>query len=154
MKQRLAAVFFAIVAGIASAHAAPALSEGQFHKLIKFIETAGAKQEFPAPTAQSLGFSDDPTRALPVLLVVTDDHKVYFARSRLNQNDYVVWVRTPGNKASYMFSTHADLKLMHALYLEENEFPQPLDVGSEKVQTMYRDALAALAKDIDKAKSR
>lgn len=151
MHRWLAATLIAIFAGIASAQESPGLSEAQFHKLEKFIDTIGAKQEFPAPTAQSLGLSNDPRLALPVLLIVTDNHEVYFGRSQLDRNDYVVWVRAEGNTASYLFSTHADLKLSRALYLKENEFPQPRDVSSPQVQAVYRDALIALAKDVDKS---
>lgn len=146
-----AAIITIFAAGFAWAQEAPALSEAQFHKLVGFIDAIGAKQEFPPPTAQNLGLSNDASLALPVLMVVTDDHQVYFARSRLNRNDYIVWVRIENNTASYMFSTHADLKLIRALYLRENEFPQPRDGKSPEVQAIYRDALIALAKDADKS---
>ena len=49
-----------------------------------------------------------------------------------------------------MFLTHADLKLVRALYLRNNAFPQMLDVPSTQVQIIYKDALAALGKDVDK----
>jgi hypothetical protein len=155
MKQWLAAALIAIfTAGIVSAQEAPPLSEKQFRKLIKFVDQIGAKQEFPAPTAQDLGFSSDTTLVLPVLLVVTDDHQVYFARSQRNRDDYIVWVRAEGNTASYMFSTHADLKLIRALYLKESQFPQSLDTSSPRVKKIYRDALADLGKDVDKSPPR
>ena len=49
-----------------------------------------------------------------------------------------------------MFLTHADLKLVRTLYLKNQAFPQVLDVPSTQVQTIYKDALVALGKDVDK----
>jgi len=153
MHRWLAAALIAMfTAGVAAGQEAPALSEAQFHKLDGFIDSIGAHQEFPAPTAQNLMLSDDPNLALPVLMVVTDDHRVYFARSQLNRNDYIVWARTKDKTTSYMFSTRADLKLVRALYLKENRFPQPVDAASPQIQAIYRDALIALARDVDKSK--
>ncbi len=154
MHRWLAAALVAMfAAGTALGQEAPALSEAQFHKLVGFIDTIGAKQQLPPPTAQSLGLSNDASLALPVTMVTTDDHKVYFARSDLNRNDYVVWVRAEGNTASYMFATHANLKPITGLYLKENEFPRPIDVTSTQVRTVYRDALSALGKDVDNSAS-
>jgi len=151
MKRLLAvAILTILTAGmLASAQDAPLISPTQFQKLQKFIDTIGAKQEFPAPTALNLGFSTDPTGPLPVVVVVTNDHQVYFCRSELNPKDYIIWVRSPDNQASYMFSTHADFKLVRALYLSNNKFPDIVDGNSTKIQTIYKDALMALAKDAD-----
>ncbi len=110
----------------------------------------GGKEEFPPPTAQNLGISSDPNQALPVTVVVTDNHKVYFCRSELNPADYIIWVRAADNDSSYMFLTHTDLKLVRTLYLKNQAFPQVLDVPSTQIQTIYKDALAALGKDVDK----
>jgi hypothetical protein len=96
----------------------------QLQKILKFVDTIGGKEEFPGPTAQNLGISSDPNQALPVTVVVTDNHKVYFCRSELNPTDYVIWVRAADKESSYMFLTHADLKLVHALYLRNNAFPR------------------------------
>jgi len=149
MKRLFAAIVLAMLgAGLAAAEQPP-LSPAQFQKLLKFMDTIGAKELFPAPTAQNLGFSGDASQDLPVVVVVTNDHKVYFCRSQLDANDYVVWVRSPDNQASYMFSTHADLKLFRALYLRSDAFPKVDDVNSPQVQAIYRDALTALAKDVD-----
>ena len=82
-------------------------------------------------------------------MVVTDNHKVYFCRSDLNPADYVIWVRAADKESSYMFLTHADLKLARALYLRNNAFPQVLDVPSAQIQAIYKDALVALGKDVD-----
>jgi len=56
-------------------------------------------------------------------LVVTDHHKVYFCRSELNPADYIIWVRASDKESSYMFLTHADLKLVRTLYLKNEAFP-------------------------------
>jgi len=153
MHRWLAAALIAIfAAGAAAAQEAPALSEAQFRKLDGFLDSIGAREEFPPPTAQNLGLTDDANLALPVVIVKTDNHQVYFARSQFNHNDYVVWLRAKDNAASYMFSTHPDLKLIRALYLKENEFPQPMDTAASQVQALYRDALIALGKDVDKSK--
>jgi hypothetical protein len=152
MKGLFAAMVLTLVGlGIAAAQEpAGPISVAQFRKLNKFIDKIGAKQQLPPPTAQNLGLSDDASLALPVLMVGTDDHQVYFARSELNPNDYVVWTRAPGNTASYMFSTHTDMKLMRALHLKNDAFPQTMKADSAKVQTMFREAMVALAKDADK----
>ena len=120
---------------------------------MKFIDVIGAKQEFPAPTALSLGVSDDPSKVLPVLAVVTDDHKVYFCRSQLDPADYIIWSRTEDKESSYLFRTRADFNLVRALYLRNGQFPQAVDSNSTQVQTIYKSALAALAKDVDKSSS-
>ena len=93
--------------------ARPPISAAQLQKILKFVE-----EEFPPPTAQNLGISSDPNQALPVTVVVTDNHKVYFCRSELNPADYIIWVRAADNNSSYMFLTHTDLKLVRTLYLK------------------------------------
>jgi hypothetical protein len=155
MKRLLAAAILTLLAAgmLASAQDAPPISPAQFQKLEKFIDTIGAKQEFPAPTALNLGLSTDPTLVLPVVMVVTNDHKVYFCRSGLDPKDFIIWVRTSENDASYMFSTHADFKLTRALHLRTNKFPDVVDVNSSQIQAMYRSALLALAKDVDSTSS-
>ena len=82
---------------------------------------------------------------------MTDDHQVYFCRSNLNPADYIIWTRTTDKDSSYMFLTHADLKLVRAVHLRNNGFPDILDVPSAQIQTMYKDALVALGKDVDHA---
>jgi hypothetical protein len=57
------------------------ISPGQLQKILKFVDTVRPRIEFLPPTAQYLGISSDPTQKLPVVAVVTDDHKVYFCRS-------------------------------------------------------------------------
>ena len=156
MKRLLAAAIFTILTVDVSvlAQDAPPISQAQLQKILKFVDTIGAKQEFPAPTAQNLGISTDPTQKLPVAMVVTNDHKVYFGRSELNPADYIIWARTPDNNASYMFSTHADLKLIRALYMRNDQFPDIADGNSSQVQAVYKSALAALAKDVDSSPSK
>src|SRR5271170_2944297 len=107
MKRLLAAaVLTVLTAGIlAAADEARPISPAQLQKILKFVDTIGAKQEFPPPTAQNLGISNDPNQILPVVAVVTDDHKVYFCRSELNPADYIIWARTPDNDSSYVFLT-------------------------------------------------
>ncbi len=155
MKRLLAAAILTLLTAgmLASAQDAPPISPAQFQKLEKFIDTIGAKQEFPAPTALNLGLSTDPTLVLPVVMVVTNDHRVYFCRSELDPKDFIIWVRTPENDASYMFSTHADFKLARALHLRTNKFPDVVDANSTQIQAMYRSALVALAKDVDSTSS-
>jgi hypothetical protein len=150
----IAAIVTMLTAGIGvSAEKAPPISPAQLQKILKFVDTIGAKQQFPPPTAHDLGLSLDPTEALPVVVVVTDNHKVYFCRSGLNPEDYIIWARTADAESSYMFLTHSDFKLVRALYLRAQDFPQVVDAASNQVQTIYNDALAALAKDIDKNSS-
>jgi hypothetical protein len=127
------------------------LTPAQLQKILKFVDKIGAKEEFPAPTAQNLGVSTDATAVLPVTVVVTDDHMVYFCRSELNPTDYIVWVRIADKESSYMFLTHADLKLVRALHLRANGFPDVLNAPSAQVQAIYKDALVALGKDVDRS---
>ena len=137
----------------AAAEEARPISAAQLQKILKFVDNIGGKEEFPPPTAQNLGISTDPNQKLPVTVVVTDDHKVFFCRSELNPADYIIWVRASDNNSSYMFLTHADLKLVRTLYLKNQAFPQVLDVPSVRIQTIYKDALVALGKDVDHAAS-
>ncbi len=139
---------------LASAQDATPISPAQLQKILKFVDTIGAKEEFPAPTALSLGVSDDPSKVLPVVVVVTDDHKVYFCRSELDPADYLIWSRTADKDSSYLFRTRSDFKLIRALYLHNEQFPQAVDTDSTQVKTIYKSALAALAKDVDKSSSR
>ena len=152
MKRLLvAAILVVSMAGTwAAADEARPISSAQLQKILKFVDTIGGKEEFPPPTAHDLGISTDPNQKLPVTVVVTDDKKVYFCRSELNPADYIIWVRTPDKDSSYMFLTHADLKLVRTLYLKNQAFPQVLDVPSTQIQTVYKDALVALGKDVDK----
>jgi hypothetical protein len=157
MKRLLVAALFAIslsgssitTANFAAAEEARPLSAAQLQKILKFVDTIGAKEEFPPPTAQNIGVSGDPNLALPVTVVVTNDHNVYFCRSELNPTDYIIWVRTADKESSYMFLTHADLKLVRALHLRNNGFPDGLNAPSAQVQAIYNDALVALGKDVD-----
>ena len=136
---------------VAAAQEAQLIAPAQLQKILKFLDTIGGKEEFPAPTAQNLGLSDDPNLALPVTVVVTNDHKVYFCRSELNPTDYIIWVRTGDKDSSYMFSTHPDLKLVRALHLRNNGFPDVLTSPPAQVEAMYKDALLALGKDVDQS---
>ena len=72
MKRLLVAALFAIslsgssitTANFAAAEEARPLSAAQLQKILKFVDTIGAKEEFPPPTAQNLGVSGDPNLAL------------------------------------------------------------------------------------------
>lgn len=139
-------------ANVAVAQDAPPITPAQLQKILKFVDTIGAKEEFPPPTAQNLGVSGDPNQVLPVTVVVTDDHKVYFCRSELNPTDFIIWVRTSDKNSSYMFLTHADLKLARTIYLHEQAFPQVVEAPSAQVQTIYKDALLALGKDVSRSR--
>jgi hypothetical protein len=156
MKRLLVVAVFAmslagswVMASVVAAEESPPLSPAQLQKILKFVDTVGAKEEFPPPTAQNLGVSSDANQALPVTVVVTDDHNVYFCRSELNPTDYIIWVRTSDKDSSYMFLTHADLKLVRALHLRNNGFPDVLAAPLAPIQAMYKNALVALGKDVD-----
>jgi hypothetical protein len=151
MKKLLVAAIFSmwLTGTLAAAEEALPLSPAQLQKILKFVDTIGAKEEFPAPTAQNLGVSGDPNQVLPVTVVVTNDHNIYFCRSELNPTDYIIWVRTSDSDSSYMFLTHADLKLVRALHLRINGFPDVLTAPPAPIQTMYKNALVALGKDVD-----
>jgi len=82
---------WAIAATWAAAEEARPISAVQLQKILKFVDTIGGKEEFPPPTAQNLGVSTDPNQTLPVTVVVTDNHKVYFCRSEFNPADYIIW---------------------------------------------------------------
>jgi hypothetical protein len=155
MKRLLAAAVMAMsIAGTwAAAEEARPLSPTQMQKILKFVDTIGGKEEFPAPTAQNLGVSADPNQALPVTVIVTDDHKVYFCRSELNHDDYIIWVRVADKESSYLFLTHPDLKLVRAVHLRNAGFPDVIDVPSAQIHTIYNDALLALGKDVDHSPS-
>ena len=151
MKRALIVAFLIVVAAatVAAAQEEPPISPAQLQKILKFVDTIGAKQEFPPPTALNLGISNDPNQVLPVVVVVTNDHKVYFCRSELNRADFIIWTRTTDANSSYMFLTHADFALIRALHLRNEGFPEVLNKPSSQIQTMYRNALIALAKDVD-----
>jgi len=137
--------------GFAAAQTAPPVSPADLQKILRYIDTIGSKQNFPAPTAQNLGLSKDPSQALPVTVIMTDDHRVYFCRSDLNHNDYIILARMPGNGGSYMFSTNANFALSHALYLPVNDFPRTENVNSQQIIELYKRSLTALAADINKS---
>jgi hypothetical protein len=154
MKKTLlvALIMTMLTAGMwASAQESSPISPAQLQKILKFVDTIGAKQEFPPPTAQNLGLSSDPNQVLPVVVVVTDDHKVYFCRSGLNPADFIIWVRAADNESSYMFLTQADFKLIRAMRLRNQAFPDMLDASASQTLALFKDALVALAKDVDKS---
>ena len=140
-----ALVIFA-AGSFAAGQEAPPISKTQLQKILKTIDAVGAKGEFPGPTAENLGLSDKPFQALPLISVVTSDHQVYFCRSQLNPNDYVIWALK--GKTSYLFSTHADLKLIRAVRIDETNLQELQDIKSAQVRSVYKDALRALAKDV------
>ena len=127
MKRLLvAAILVASMAGTwAAAEEARPLSPAQLQKILKFVDTIGGKEEFPPPTALDLGISSDPNQKLPVTVVVTDNHEVYFCRSELNPSDYIIWVRAADKESSYLFWTH--LKLTRTVYLKSSAFRQVLE---------------------------
>jgi hypothetical protein len=150
MKRLLAAAILMIMtAGALTAQEASPILPAQLKKILKFVDTIGVKQEFPPPTAQILAISADPKQALPVVAVVTDDQRVYFCRSQLNADDYIIWAHVADSDNSYIFLTRSDLKLIRALYLEGTKTPQLIDSASSQVRRIYKDALVALAKDVD-----
>jgi hypothetical protein len=135
MKRLLAAAMLMMMtAGALAAEDAAPISPAQLQKILKFIDSIGVKQEFPAPTAQSLAISSDPKQTLPVIAVVTDDQKVYFCRSQLNADDYIIWAHPTDGDSSYIFLTRSDLKLIRALYVEGQKSPQLVDSSSSQVR--------------------
>jgi len=77
-----------------------------------------------------LGVSDDPSKVLPVVVVVTDDHKVYFCRSELDPADYLIWSRTADKDSSYLFRTRSDFKWIRAKRQYASDLAQrPCDKG-------------------------
>jgi len=104
--------------------------------------------------AKNLGLSQDEKQNLPVVSVATNDHRVYFCRSGLDANDYIIWAIASDQKSSSMFVTHQDLKLARALYMRAEAVPQLQNVNDDEVEANYEKALAALAQDLNKTKSR
>jgi hypothetical protein len=153
MKRWLAVAIITILtsAGFAAAQTAPLISPADLQKILRYIDTIGSKQNFAGPTAQNLGLSKDPSQVLPVTVIMTDDHRVYFCRSDLNHNDYIILVRMPGNGGSYMFSTNANFTLSRALYLPVSDFPRVESVNSSQILDLYKRSLTTLAADISKS---
>jgi len=139
---------------IASAQDAAPLSPADLKKLLTYVDTIGSKQSFPPPMAKNLGLSQDEKQNLPVVSVATNDHRVYFCRSGLDANDYIIWAIASDQKSSSMFVTHQDLKLARALYMRAEAVPQLQNVNDDEVEANYEKALAALAQDLNKTKSR
>jgi hypothetical protein len=121
------------------------------HHLLPADSVDELEEEFPAPTARDLGISSDPNQKLPVTVVVTDDHKVYFCRSGLNPADYIIWVRAADNDSSYLFLFDSGLKLIRVVHLKTAAFPEVSDVLTAQIQAIYNNALVALGKDVDHA---
>jgi hypothetical protein len=156
MKWQIAVTLLAalMTTSIVSAEEASPLSPADLKKLFTYIDTIGAKQTFPAPMAQNLGLSQDEKQDLPVVSVVTDDHRIYFCRSGLDANDYIIWAIGADKKSSSMFVTHQDLKLMRALYVKAEAIPQLQNINDDEVEANYEKALAGLARDLHKTKNR
>jgi hypothetical protein len=142
------ALMIASAGSMAVAQEASPVSPALLQKILKYVDKIGSKETFPAPVAQELGVSDDPKKDLPITVIRTNDHKVYFCRSDLDANDYIIWVRAPDNASSWMFLTHPDFKPVSGLLLHINDFPQRQDLSSPKVAGVYKDALAALINDV------
>jgi hypothetical protein len=156
MQRWLAAAIITISmsGGFAAAQTDPLITPAEHQKILRYIDAIGSKQNFPGPTAQNLGLSKDPNLVLPVTVIMTDDHRVYFCRSDLNHNDYVILLRLPANGGSYMFSTNPSFALGHALYLPVSNFPQVENVNSSQIIDLYNRSLSALAADISKSPPR
>jgi pseudouridine-5'-phosphate glycosidase len=142
-----------MTASIASAEAASPLSSADLKKLLTYLDSIGVKQNFAAPMANNLGLSQDEKQELPVVSVVTSDHKIYFCRSSLNAKDYIIWVIGAHEKSSSIFVTHDDLKLTRALYMQAEKIPQLQNLHDDEVEAAYEKALAALAQDLKKTNS-
>jgi hypothetical protein len=161
-KWRIAAAFLAILitasvvlmaASTGFAEEASPLAPADLKKLLGYIDTIGVKQTFPPPMARNLGLTEDLKQDLPVVSVVTNDHKVYFCRSELDAKDYIIWVIGSDKKSSSMFVTHDDLKLTRAMYMRADAIPQLQNIDDDEVLTEYKHALEALSQDLHKTKS-
>jgi hypothetical protein len=139
-------------ASLGSAEEPPPLSAADLKKLLSDLDSYGAKESFPPPMAKNLGLSQDEKRNLPVVSIVTSDHKVYFLRSGLDAKDLIVWVIGADEKSSAMFVTHQDLKLTRALYMHADQVPQLQAINDAAVVTNYARGLAALSQDLRKTK--
>jgi pseudouridine-5'-phosphate glycosidase len=155
MKWRIAGALIALLMTgfVASAENASPLSPADLKQLLTFVDTVGSKQTFAAPMAKNLGLSKDEKQDLPVVSVVTNDHRIYFCRSGLDASDYIIWVIGSDKKSSSMFVTHDDLKLSRALDLKADAIPQLQNINNDEVAANYEKALAALAQDLHKTKS-
>ena len=158
-KWRIAGAFLGVVmtaflgsASLGSAEEAPPLSPADLKTLLSYIDSIGVKQSFPAPMAKNLGLSSDEKKDLPVVSIVTNDHRVYFCRSGLDPKDYIIWVIGSDQKSSSMFVTHQDLKLTRALYMYADQVPQLQAVNDASVVTNYARGLTALSQDLRKSK--
>jgi hypothetical protein len=139
-----------MAASLGFAEEALPLSPADLKKLLGYVDTIGVKQTFPPPMARNLGLTQDEKQDLPVLSVVTNDHKVYFCRSELDAKDYIIWAIGSDQKSSSMFVTHDDLKLTRAMYMRAGAIPQLQNVTDDEVLTEYKRALAALSQDLKK----
>ena len=148
----ISAAAVSMAASIGFAEDASPLSPADLKKLLSYIDTVGVKQIFPPPMARNLGLSQDEKQDLPVVSVVTNDHKIYFCRSELDAKDYIIWVIGSGEKSSSMFVTHQDLKLTRAMYLRAEAIPQLQNIDDDQVLTEYKKALTALSQDLHKTK--
>ena len=153
-KWRIAGALVAVLmtASLGSAEEASPLSPADLKQLVSYIDSIGVKQSFPAPMAKNLGLSPDDKKDLPVVSIVTNDHRVYFCRSGLNAKDYIIWVISADQKSSSMFVTHQDLKLTRALYMRADAIPQLQNVNDADVVNDYKHGLAALSEDLRKTK--
>jgi hypothetical protein len=143
------AVLMAASTGFAQ-EASP-LSPADLKKLLNYVDTIGVKQTFPPPMARNLGLSQDEKQDLPVVSIVTNDHKVYFCRSELDAKDYIIWVIGSDEKSSSIFVTHDDLKLTRAMYMRAEAIPQLQNIDEDEVLTEYNHALEALSQDLKKS---
>jgi hypothetical protein len=153
-KWRIAGALVGVLmtASLGSAEEAPPLSAADLKQLVSYVDSMGVKQNFPAPMAKNLGLSSDEKKDLPVVSIVTNDHRVYFCRSGLDAKDYIIWVIAPDEKSSTMYVMRQDLKLTHALYLHADAIPQQLFINAADVVNNYKRALEALSRDLRKTK--
>jgi len=149
--QIVAGILAMSTAGLpSSAQESAPLKPADFQKIIGLVDTVGTRETFPPPIALNLGLSQDPKKELPVVSIVTTDRKIYFCRSQLDTSDYIIWVIGVDEKSSSMFVTHADLKLARALYMHADSVPQLQYINDPVVEADYQQALAALARDLQK----
>lgn len=153
-KWRIAGALLGVLmtASLGSAEEAPPLSAADLKQLLSYVDSIGVKQNFPAPMAKNLGLSSDEKKDLPVVSIVTNDHKVYFCRSGLDAKDYIIWAIAPDQKSSSMFVMHQDLKLTRALSLHADAVPQLLFINAADVVDSYKHSLEALSQDLRKTK--
>jgi hypothetical protein len=137
----------------AFAQTAPAISSAfsaaQFQKLLRLIDTAGAKDSLPAPRGSMLGLGTDSKGDVPCVEVDTGDDRYSLARSAVDPKEFMV-LADAGNDTAYLFSTHADFRPIKAIVLHAAENPKVADPSAPETQALFQKAIVAWRTELDK----